>query len=225
MELEKIRTLLATPAEKLEQVAKKLELPLPVARDIRVQAMNLVLGKCALCGKPTMVGMCSHCKKSAPHRRRIPWSSVKLLKMMKPSDQLLRQLCDRCRKPFMLSAKYLLRKLLLRRSEDTKRTCASCVEKEKAAAQKLKTQEIVEKRRQRLQTLREIVERRRKEQEKRIQEKREAETRSNKKSSSLSHRPFADSKAIVELQKSLPTSPPAKRPKRAKSLKNQGISR
>lgn len=142
MEAEKIRTLLA--AEKIEKVAKQLELPLPTARDIRVQAMNLVLGRCVLCGKSTLAGMCGYCKKNASHRRMIPWSPVKLLKQLKPSDQILRRQCESCGHTFMLSAKYLLRRLFS--GEELKSSCNSCVEKEQEALRR-KEQELEEAKR------------------------------------------------------------------------------
>lgn len=178
MEPEKIRTLLAATPDRLEKVAKKMELPLPIARDIRVQAMNLVLGKCVLCGKKTLAGMCGHCKKDAGHRRMIPWSSIKFLKMLEPSDQLIRQTCSSCGGTFMLSARYLLRKLLAKSPAKAKETCNSCVEKAKEAARKLELQKWEEERRL-------MVER----------------------APHLFHNPFAGNTELEKLRKELPNGP------------------
>ena len=199
MEPEKIRVLLATPPDRFEKLAKKLELPLPVARDIRIQAMNLILGKCVLCGKYTLAGMCSHCERNAPQRRMIPWSSIKLLKMMDPSDQLLRQLCDKCGKPFMLSASYLLKKLLLKHPEDTKRTCGACQEKAQKAERQLQLQKLEAEWRAA------IVERRK--QEEATRRRQAAEKRATERAPKLVYQPFAGNRDLTRLKRELPKAP------------------
>jgi len=199
----------------MEKAAKRFELPLPVARDIRVQAMNLILGRCVLCRKYTLAGMCAHCRKTALHRRRIPWSGIKLLTMLNPSDQLLRQVCNQCRRPFMLSAGYLLRKLLSRNSEDTKNTCNRCLEEEKEA----KKRKLEEVERQKFELKKKVIEERRKRQAEVDRRKQEAKDREAERRPKLVYQPFAGNKTLAklknELKRASPLHKPYKGPKRA----------
>lgn len=230
MEPQKVRALVSATPEKLEGVAKRMEVPLPVARDIRVQAMNLILGRCVLCGRATLAGMCRGCRRAAPQRRMLPWSSVGLLKLLDPSDQLIRQACDRCNKPFMLSAGYLLRRLLSGKTEDTKRTCNSCIEAEKEAKRLAGKKQAEDERRRQIEAQRRATEQRRREQ-KRKAEAQEPTTRDflDMRSGPLSHQPFAHHEGLQKLKNQLLETPKRckseKRPKRAKYVKNQTISR
>lgn len=212
MEPEKIRTLLAATPDRLEKVAKKMELPLPIARDIRVQAMNLVLGKCVLCGKKTLAGMCGHCKKDASHRRMIPWSSIKFLKMLEPSDQLLRQTCSSCGGTFMLSARYLLRKLLSKGPEKTKVTCNSCIEKAKEAARKLELQKWEEERRLKIEQKRKDYEESKKRRAEAKQRRSHVEKILVERAPHLFHNPFAGNAGLEKLRKELPKAPRRRSP-------------
>lgn len=209
MEPEKIRILLVAAPDKLDKEAKKLALPLPVARDIRVQAMNLILGRCVLCSKPTLVGMCASCRKNAPQRRRIPWHSISLLKMMKPSDQLLRQVCDGCGRTFMLSAGYLLRRLLSKQ-ENTKKTCNRCIQEAERLKLRLEYQKKKEEEQRKLEKRKKAIEEERK---KKAVLARRLEERSLK----LSYRPFSGSRELEKLRRELPKTP--KRQKASKRAK------
>ena len=128
MEPEKIKTLLAVPEEQLDQAARKLHLPLPIAHSIRLQAMNLVLGKCCLCGRQTQLGVCKSCSKNPVTGRVVPWSGQELLLQLDPSDQLISRTCTACKRTFTLSAKYLLQQL---QANDyrPKKLCRFCSER------------------------------------------------------------------------------------------------
>jgi Zn-finger protein len=179
--------------------------------------MNLVLGRCVLCEKPTLAGMCAHCRKNAPQRRMIPWPSLKLLKMLDPSDQLLRQDCDRCHKPFMLSAGYLLRKLLSKRAEAPKRTCKACVERDKEAARKAVQKKLEEEQRRKIEEKRRVIEERRKKQAEALRKKQAVQRRSLERGAPLVHQPFAGNESLTKLKKELRKVP--RRPHHQKSTK------
>jgi len=211
MEPEKIRTLLAATPERLEKVAKKMELPLPIARDIRVQAMNLILGKCVLCGKRTLAGMCGHCKKDAGHRRMIPWAPIKFLKLLDPSDQLLRQTCSSCGGPFMLSARFLLRNLLAKNPQKLKETCNTCVEKAREAARKVELQKWEEERKRQVEENRRAYEERKKRREEAAQREAHRHQAELERAPHLLHNPFAGNAELEKLRKELPRAPRSRR--------------
>lgn len=216
MEPENIRALLEATPDRLEKVARKLELPLPIARDIRVQAMNLVLGKCVLCGKRTLAGMCGHCKRDASHRRMIPWSSIKFLKKLNPSDQLLRQTCSSCNGPFMLSARYLLRKLLSNEVQKLKEVCNTCVEKEREAAWRLELQKQADLRKAQAAEKRKAHEAHRKAKEAKGQTRPQEPRKEAHKPATCFYSPFRDNPVLEGLRKELPRKPtPKKTPKQA----------
>lgn len=129
MEPGKIRILLAAPEEKLDQAARRLQLPLPVAQKVRLQAMNLVLGKCALCGDQTPLGMCKGCFKNHAASRLVWWSGRELLTKLNPNDQLLSRTCASCKRSFTLHVNYLLQQFESG-GRKLKKHCRYCSEKE-----------------------------------------------------------------------------------------------
>jgi hypothetical protein len=127
MEPEKIRVLLMIPEEQLDQAARKFNLLLPVAHSIRLQAMNLVLGKCCLCGYRTQLGVCESCSQSPATGRLVPWSGQELLTKLNTTDHLLSRTCASCQRVFQLNVGYLLHRLRTNSSK-TKRFCNTCTE-------------------------------------------------------------------------------------------------
>lgn len=131
MEAETVRELLATSKEGMAEVAERIELPLPIARELRVQALNLVQGKCVLCGKPTPAGMCGYCKRKTPSRPVLRTTRAKLLKKLNPNDVLLRSTCAVCNQPFDQTVGFALKMLEKFRRFDPAKTCPSCKHKKK----------------------------------------------------------------------------------------------
>jgi len=224
MEPEKIKALLSVPEEQLDQAARKLHLPLPVAQSIRLQAMNLVLGKCCLCGRQTQLGVCRSCSKNPVTGRVVPWSGQELLSQLDPSDQLLSRTCTSCKRTFTLSAKYLLQQL---QANDyrPKRLCRFCSEKPDAvdgshvetsveATTPTATAELSEEERQRLERVARIErEKARVAAQKETRKKKPTPKKPEPKAWSyaaapgLSQKPFADSETVRKLTDNLKKAP------------------
>ena len=115
----------------MAEVAERVELPLPIARELRGQALNLVQGKCVLCSKPTPAGMCGYCKRKSPDRPILRTTRTKLLKKLDPNDVLLRSVCLVCDKPFEQTVGFALKMLTTFRRFDPAKTCPSCKHKKK----------------------------------------------------------------------------------------------
>lgn len=125
IEPEKIRALVVCQPNRLETIAKSMDLPSDEATEIRNQATNLILGKCALCGKQSASGLCDECK-GAPGRLLLEWSGVEFLEKLKPATVMLKRVCTECGNPVALSARYLLWRLLRRPNAQPKRLCKAC---------------------------------------------------------------------------------------------------
>lgn len=197
-EPEKVRELLATPPDQMEEVAKRIEVPLPIARDLRMQAMNLLLGRCVLCEKTTMAGMCHHCRKRAPERRLVKLSRWRLLRNLKFRDPLLRRVCESCDRVFVLTVGYAIKMLSQTQNFTPAKTCLKCVRNSEAEQQRaLAAQEAAKKK---------------------------AEAR--KPGAPLLHKPFAGHLELMKLHNALPQR--QRQPKglnKAKNMKKQALSR
>jgi len=126
MEAEMVRELLSSSAGELANTAQRIELPLPIARELKGQALNLLTGKCVRCGKPSTNGMCSRCKKQAPDRPILRTTRERLLKKLNPNDILLRSQCTVCNKPFVQTVGFALKMLERFGRFDPAKACPDC---------------------------------------------------------------------------------------------------
>jgi hypothetical protein len=112
MEAEKIRHLLTVQELDLDQAAREVQVTLPTACNIRIQALNLILGRCVLCGyQKTQGGICKRCSEKPPAQRLVEGTGRELLMKWSPVDQLIHRNCVKCRRPYTLSARYLMTRL------------------------------------------------------------------------------------------------------------------
>jgi len=136
MEAERIRELLAAPSNQVAEAAQRVELPLPIARELRVQALNLIQGKCVLCGKPTPAGMCRVCKRKDVSKPVLRTTRAKLLKKLNPNDVILRTKCVVCDEPFEQTVAFALKMLEAFHRFDPAKTCPQCKRKKKPIEEK-----------------------------------------------------------------------------------------
>lgn len=131
MEAEAIRELLSSPSDKIKEVAEKVELPLPIAREMRVQALFIVLGKCVLCMSSTSKGLCATCKRLPISKPLLRTTRARLLKSLDPDSVLITRQCDICDNRFNEMVGEVLWKIKKFHRYDPAKTCRGCRSKKK----------------------------------------------------------------------------------------------
>lgn len=114
----------------------------------------------------------------------------------------------------MLSAGYLLRKLLSKQSEDTKNTCNGCIEREKEAVRQAEMKKLEEERKQKLEQRRKTIEERRKKQADIVRRRQTAQDFANKRGAKLVYQPFAGNRGLERLKDELRKTPSGRRPQK-----------
>lgn len=130
MEAEKLRAILASPPLKLEKTAQRINVPLPVAKQLRIQGMNLIMGKCVLCSAQAFMGICRDCRAGDPlndpsnydensvlgfTKEGIPVLRVtreRFLRQIDPGGVLIRRDCESCGHLFSQSVETVVKNLL-----------------------------------------------------------------------------------------------------------------
>lgn len=90
MEAEKLRAILASPPLKLEETARRINVSLPVAKQVRIQGMNLIMGKCVLCGGHAFMGICKACRGGDPENEPSNYKDGNVLGFSKDGKPVLR---------------------------------------------------------------------------------------------------------------------------------------
>ncbi len=130
MEAEELRAILASPPDKLEKTALRIEVPLPVVKQLRIQALNLMMGRCVLCAEISPMGVCKACRKGAPenHHSNFKRNTVLgftregkpvlrvtregFLRQLDPGGVLTRRECEACGNIFSQSVNSVVKNLL-----------------------------------------------------------------------------------------------------------------
>lgn len=118
MKPEMVETLLAE--------AEKVEIPLPIARILRSQALNLIQGKCVLCERMSEKGICSLCKELPQDRPILRTTRKRLLGRLNPKMVLIRRNCAICREEFHQTVGYALESLRVQGWFKPARNCRPC---------------------------------------------------------------------------------------------------
>jgi len=144
MEAEKLRAILASPPLKLEKTARRVNVPLPVAKQMRIQALNLVQGKCVLCSAPAYMGICVSCRGGDPQNEPANFRDDNLLGFTKdgkpvlritrerflrqvdPGGVLIRQYCPSCGHLFSQSVETVVKNLLNYGKPYIAKMCRGC---------------------------------------------------------------------------------------------------
>jgi len=126
MEAEKIQALLSVSPTKLEKVAERIEIPLPLAREMRVQALNLMLGKCVLCETPTPMGLCTSCRRNTGGKPILRTTREKILRKLDPKAVLIRRPCATCGNEFTQTVDAIIRNLLNFGRPHIAKSCRKC---------------------------------------------------------------------------------------------------
>lgn len=130
MEAEKLRAILATPPSSLEKTAQRVEVPLPIAKQVRIQALNLMMGRCVLCAEIAPMGVCNACKKGDPNNYHLNFKKddvlgftkdgkpvlrvtrERFLRQLDPRGVLVRRECESCGNIFSQSVDSVVKNLL-----------------------------------------------------------------------------------------------------------------
>lgn len=141
MEAEKVRALLAISPGKLGEAAKQIEMPLPLAREMRVQALNLILGRCVLCEKYAPMGLCASCRRENRGKPILRTTRERVLRRLDPKAVLIRRACLTCTNEFTQTVDSVIRNLLNFGRPRISRNCRKC-KKEKREMRALHNAEL-----------------------------------------------------------------------------------